>query len=387
MNITIPSIDPDEFHDELARRPGAVVTSPLVGALGPISFLFPDGSGHTYRLVDRTVVIERGVAPDAATVVELDESAFSAFVAEYLTVPGLHIQGLVRHPVGGYMEFDEWEPVLRFVWSGRPVFDPTTIEHPDPSTAFVWGRDRLEDVGAFLSINGFAVVRGVFTPEEVALLDTEIDRLAAAASPTDGDSWWVTGPDGADHVCQLHYTSLTSSAIAAIESDARVRALVDCVDASYVAHPTNGNGHFAVLKNPGSTGGLTDLAWHVDCGLGGHPVLCPSIHIGVQLRSMTPETGEMQFLAGSHLASARRPSGDESVPLPIVAVTAQPGDVTIHVPDAMHAAPPPSGSAEGRRTIYFAFGPPSMAEVFGHKEGYDQMLFKGDGHVGFEQAD
>ena len=38
-----------------------------------------------------------------------------------------------------------------------------------------------------------------------------------------------------------------------------------------------------MITNPGATEGLSDLPWHVDCGLGGHPVLCPTVNLGIQL--------------------------------------------------------------------------------------------------------
>jgi ectoine hydroxylase-related dioxygenase (phytanoyl-CoA dioxygenase family) len=194
----------------------------------------------------------------------------------------------------------------------------------------------------------------------------------------------VTGPDGDEHACQLHYTSLNSELIANLEGDPRITELVASVDRSLVAHPTIGNGHFAVLKNPGVAGGLTDLAWHVDCGLGGHPILCPSLHIGIQVREMTVESGPMMFLAGSHHSTSVRPTPDQERTWPVVRVTAKPGDITLHSPDAVHAAPPPTGSVEGRRTLYMAFGRPELAEIFGFKEGYDHLIFPKEGHVEFE---
>jgi hypothetical protein len=33
--------------------------------------------------------------------------------------------------------------------------------------------------------------------------------------------------------------------------------------------------------------GLSDLPWHRDCGLGGHPVTCPTLNVGIQLDAAT----------------------------------------------------------------------------------------------------
>ena len=328
-----------------------------------------------------------GIDDEAETVIELDDDAFSAFASEYLTAPGLQIQQRINFRRGGYAAFDAWEPALRLLYCGRPVYDPDAFADVDLTREFVWGVDSIDDIAASFRRTGYAVIRRVFSADEAAAFDAELDRLAAEADATNGDSWWVAGDDGVDHVCQLHYTSLSSPLIDALERDARVIELAACYDPSFVAHPTIGNGHFAVLKNPGVTGGLTDLTWHVDCGLGGHPVMCPSMHIGIQLRPMNPATGEMRFLAGSHLASARRPTAQEAEEWPIAAVIAEPGDVTLHVPDAVHAAPPPTGDGPGRRTIYLSYGPASLDQVFGYKQGFDDMLFKDDGHVEFDAGD
>lgn len=387
MPLSVPAVDCVEFHQRLAARVPVSVPMALIGHLEPIALTIADGSAVTYRIIDDAVTFSMEVGTDATTVVEFDEPAFSAFVTEHLTAAGVHIQQMVRYRRGSFGDFDSWEPVLRLLYSGRPIYDPREFSALDPTIDFEWGVDSTDDIGAFLHRHGFAVVRRVFTTEEAMALDAELDRLAAIATPTDGDSWWVTDDDGVDHVCQLHYTSLSSALIAQLEDDPRVRALVGCTDESFVAHPTNGNGHFAVLKNPGVSGGLTDLPWHVDCGLGGHPILCPSMHLGIQVRPMDERTGEMRFLAGSHLGSARRPTADDTFAVPVVVVTAEPGDVTLHLPDALHAAPPPAGTGPGRRTIYLSYGPASLNELFEHRTGYDQMLFRGDGRVEFDQSD
>lgn len=383
MALTIPSIDFGRFHEQLFQRQQTRVESPLVGDLQPLAFCLPNNQAVTYRLVNGVVGIEMSLANDAVTVIEMNDAAFAAFASEYLTAPGLQIQQMISFRRGDYGQFDAWEPVLRSLYSQRPIYDPNQVPTDVLDTAFIWGSSSTVEIADFLHAFGFAVVRNVFSPAEVDAFDREIDRLTALASPSDGQSWWVQGAAGDDRVCQLHYTSLLSELFAGLESDDRMQSLVNEVDQSFVPHPEIGNGHFAVVKNPGVTGGLTDLPWHVDCGLGGHPVLCPSLHIGVQIRAMNEHSGEMKFLAGSHLACVPRPTKDQLSSLPVVTVHAEPGDITLHFPDALHAAPPPNGSGEGRRTLYLSYGRPELSTVFGYKQGYDQMLFKGDGHVEF----
>ena len=381
MTFVLPSVDFDEFHERLAKS--APIGNQRFAHLKPITFVLPDGRSVTYRVNGNDIEWSFGTTEHEGTVISIDEFSFGAFATEYLTAPALQIQQRISFVSGGYADFDQWEPLLRVLYVGRPLYEPDVIDRSGLDRVFIWGTDSLEEISAFYTNFGFAIVRGVFSAEETAQLDRELDRLADAADASDGDSWWVTSQGGEEKVCQLHYTSLTSPLIAQLESDRRVQQLVDCISPDFVAHPTIGNGHFAVLKNPGVTGGLTDLSWHVDCGLGGHSILCPSLHIGVQIREMTMESGPMMFLAGSHRTSAVRPSHEDEKSWPVVTVTAQPGDVTLHSPDAVHAAPPPTGAVDGRRTIYLSFGRPELSEVFDFKEGYDHLIFPKEGHVEF----
>ena len=387
MTFVLPSIDFTEFH---ANLPGVVaLDTDQFDHLKPISFLFPRDRSVTYRVNNGTVEWSFGTADRdeggtaEATVIAIDEFSFGAFVGEFLTAPALQIQQRIRFESGSYGDFDTWEPLLRRLYTGRPLYDPAAVDRSDLDRVFIWGNDALSEISDFYDKYGFAVVRGVFSPSEATSIDREIDVLAHEANAENGESWWVTTESGEERVCQLHYTSLVSSTIAELEVDERIKQLVACINPQLIAHPEIGNGHFAVLKNPGVTGGLTDLAWHVDCGLGGHSLLCPSLHIGVQLREMTAESGPMMFLAGSHKTSSVRPTRDQEQSWPVVTVTAQPGDVTLHSPDAVHAAPPPTGSANGRRTLYLSFGPPDLSNVFGFKEGYDHLVFENDGHAEF----
>lgn len=385
MTFVMPAIGLEEFHQQLAKS--VPISSDRFGDLRPLSFLLPDGRSVTYTILNESVTWTLGHAGTPGTpgtVVAIDETSFGTFALEYLTAPALQIQQRINFESGDFGELDRWEPLLRLLYVGRPVYNPDLVDRSNLNQEFVWGEDSVDKISSYFHTYGFAVIRRVFAPEELRDLDAELDRLAAAADPNDGDSWWVAnGTD--DRVCQLHFASLISPPLDQLERDKRIRQLVEAIDPEYVAHPTTGVGHFAVFKNPGITGGLSDLAWHVDCGLGGHPVTCPNMHIGIQVREMTVESGPMMFLAGSHLSSPVRPVGEQERSWPVVTVTAEPGDVTLHSPDAVHAAPPPTGTSEGRRTIYLSFGKPELSKLFGYKEGYDHIIFPKEGHVEFKE--
>jgi hypothetical protein len=246
--------------------------------------------------------------------------------------------------------------------------------------------DSDEDLATFLAETGFLHVRGVFSGEEIAALDGETERLRADARPDDGKSWWATQADGTEVCCRLIYTSLRSERIGALADDPRlVRLAALHPGEALEAAPECLDGISVVLKHPDVTAGLSDLPWHRDCGLGGHPVICPGFNIGVQLDAATAETGQLHFHAGTHLGSSHplRPPGDGSgaeTPQPVVAVTTEPGDVTVHYGHVLHAAPAPTGGG-GRRAMYVGFVRPETRAFVGDGHGYNDVLFERDGQV------
>jgi hypothetical protein len=224
-------------------------------------------------------------------------------------------------------------------------------------------------------------VRGVFSGAEIDVLRAEVERLAAVATPDDGRSWWATRADGSPVCCRLIYLPLASEPVAALGADSRVRRIaalpglpleptLDCLD-----------GFSVVIKHPEVVEGLSDLPWHRDCGLGGHPVLCPGLQIGIQLDAASAETGQLHMLAGSHSCSSHQLDPGDETRLPAVAIDTEPGDVTVHYGHLLHAAPPPTGAGPGRRALYASFVRPETLEYIGPGHGYNDLLFERDGAV------
>jgi hypothetical protein len=67
--------------------------------------------------------------------------------------------------------------------------------------------------------------------------------------------------------------------------------------------------------------------------------------------------------------------------MPVVAIDTQPGDVTVHDPHALHAAPPPTGSGPGRRALYASFVRPETTTYIGVGRAYNDVLFEHDTRV------
>jgi ectoine hydroxylase-related dioxygenase (phytanoyl-CoA dioxygenase family) len=138
------------------------------------------------------------------------------------------------------------------------------------------------------------------------------------------------------------------------------------------------DGPMVFVKNSNVVKGNGDLGWHVDDGIGGHPVMCPLIQAGVQLDHANPANGQLLVLAGSHrYAKHWRKWGDESG-LPVVAIETEPGDLTLHFGDTMHTTPPPTADDAGRRALYFKFSEPHTFEWVPAGCHYNDALFRPD---------
>ena len=157
-------LDFDDFHRrELPARlvggNGRLAASDVRG-VSPIAFRLLDGGAYTYVPADDAILIVAGV-DSAETVAELAEPDWRDFVAELHTAAGLVHGGRAQFTGGGYAHFERWEPALRAMFDGRPIYDPSALALPAPlDRAFTLDDPAL---GAFLQGAGFALVKDVFT--------------------------------------------------------------------------------------------------------------------------------------------------------------------------------------------------------------------------------
>jgi hypothetical protein len=218
--------------------------------------------------------------------------------------------------------------------------------------------------------------------EEIDRLRAEVAAAVDAARPDDRRSWW-TNVDGEEVCSRVSYLNDRSEHIAGLGADSRFTRIAGLggPDLRDAQDRLDGNG--VVIKVPGATEGLSDLPWHRDCGMGGHPVKCPMLNVGIQLDPATAATGQLLMIAGSHRGTSRLPRRREAEHLPVVPLTTAPGDVTVHFGHTLHAAPPPTDpGAHGRRALYLTFVPPITFDMVGPGQGYNDVLFTRDGgHV------
>ncbi len=383
MKLTTPEIDFDAFHrGELPRRlaqgNGALAWADVKDA-PPLGFRIADTGGYTYLPSAGTIHIAQGTS-QADTIVELSLTAWRQLVCEYLTPIGLAYANQLRFARGDYSGLGRWEAALWAMFMGRPVYDPAAVDltaidgRPlDLRRRFDAG-DSFDQMRDFLLKTGYLVVRGLFSSGEIETLRSEVTRIAEQARPGDRHSWWAKNAAGEDLLSRLLYLSEKSAAIAALEDDPRLVKLASMAEVPLISVRNRMDSPVAMLKVAGAVSGLADYPWHVDCGLGLHPILCPALNIGIQLDAMTPESGQLYMLAGSWRYSCRQGPDTSYDGLPVVALETEPGDCTVHFGHNLHAAPPPK-AARGRRTMYLSFCKPGFEQIFAPGESPNDVLY------------
>ncbi len=386
---TFPVLDFDEFHRELPARLAAGNGAKARAALRDehtVALRVPGSGGYTYRPAAGTIEVLAGT-DTATTVVELEAGTWSDYAHELRTGFGLLYGDMARCSRGRLDDLIAWDPAIRAMYSGRPVYGPARRDlvgldgSPlDLAAVFTLDSDPSE-MRHFLRTTGFLHVREVFDSDEVAALREEEQRLYALARPGDDRSWWATTGEGVDVCCRLTYVNERSELLARAHDHGRLASLVEAVtgdDLRVAVNDRRGDGHSVVIKHPDVVQGLSDLPWHVDCGLGGHPIMCPGINVGVQLDAASAESGQLHFLAGSNgFTAVHLPASELATDAyPTVAVTTRPGDVTIHFTDTLHAAPPPTGGGAGRRALYLTWSNPMVMEFIPPGQGYNDVVLR-----------
>ena len=385
-------IDFDRFHSEelpkiLAGR-GAVISEHDAAALRTIAFQLPDGRAYSFVPDGQCFTVQRGITT-AETVIEVPYDGWCSFVWELQTSFALLYSDRLKVTQGSFSQMALWEPVFRVTVDGQDLYD---IDHPaavkdahgvdlDFTRTFTLD-DSDDEIADFLHRAGFVHLRGVMSPEEIADLRVDVEAGIASARPDDHRSWWTT-VDGKEVCNRVNYLNDQSPLIAGIGSDSRFLRIAALGGPDLRDAPDRLDGNGVVIKVPGSVGGLADLPWHRDCGMGGHPIKCPMLNVGIQLDPANADNGQLHMIPGSHKGTSRLPSPREAAGLPTVALSTEPGDVTIHFGHTLHSAPPPTNvRAIGRRALYLSFVPPLIFEMVGPGQGYNDVLFtRDDGRI------
>lgn len=376
-------IDFEAFHrrrlPELLAAGHGALAAPAVRQLPAIAFrLAGSPQAWSYRAGGDGVEVLPG-AEEAAVEVVLDHTAWSGLVQDLETAPGLLYGDRIAEHRGDMMQFVLWEPALRAMFHGRPLYDPQGLALRDdrgkpltPDQAFTLA-DSPQAMGQYLQTCGYLLAKAVFDDGEIEAFRAGAERLQRQAREGDQHSWWGRNEAGEAVLCRVIHAGI-EPCYRDLYEDSRVLQLRQAMPAGLVpCDPAEKDGLTVIYKNPGVVSGLSDLPWHRDCGMGGHGVMCPTVVLSIYLYDATEEAGALRFMPGSHLASVGFADAADEAVEGAVTVAARAGDVTLHLSDVMHAAPPPTAvSGPFRQSVLLSWHPP-----FHHHRGerhYNDVL-------------
>ncbi len=387
-SVGLPAVDFDDFHrHELPRRLRAGKSEEVawdVEGKAPIAIALPDGRAWSYVCEMGRVGVVPGVVDDALTVLEIiDLESWLDYLYEFRTRYGLLYSKAVLFLRGSFDSWDEWEPAIRCMYSGRPIYDPRSLDFRDREGAplDLHQQFQLDDdpevMSHFLRSTGYLVVKKAFDLEFIDALRAEVNRIRDAAVEGELTSWWSDIGDGRRLPYRLTYLSDQSELIAGLYEHSVVRELIALAKENVVPVPDRIEGILAVVKeermNTDATG-FANLDFHTDCGFGACHLTCPCVLCGVQLDAMGPGSSQLEMIAGTYGKAYHNVRKDMTPDrYPIVALVTQPGDATVHYGCGLHGGPPATGP-EPRRTLYVQHYGPGALDLIGPYEGYNQIM-------------
>jgi len=376
-----------EFHTSrlpaLNARNKDLVVDDLAGA-PPIAFRIPDGTAYTWLLTPDGIRVVEGDS-DADTLVELDEVTFSHYLHDLLTASGSVRTDRATLARGSLTGWKRWEPATRTLLTGKPIYteavwDTLVDRNSRPLNlfrAFSPDGDR-DEMRHFLSTAGYLHIKGVYTAEEAATFSAAVEIVRSKATPGDPFSWWSLNAAGDEVVTRINYLGRYSDMLQQTSFEPRMTEYALLANPGLRVCDDRLDGPMVFIKNPGVVKGDGDLGWHVDDGIGGHPVMCPLIQAGIQLDHANAANGQLMVLAGSHRHTKHWLKWGEERNLPRVALDTEPGDLTLHYGDTMHSTPPPTAPDAGRRALYYKFAEEKTFRWVPSGCHYNDALFHAD---------
>jgi len=248
-----------------------------------------------------------------------------------------------------------------------PSSSSTSALVVDPAAVAVFDATGLDHLATFFDINGFAVVRGLWSDDELDAAQADLielqQRLVAGELPPECGTAILDDPDAlvegepfAHYVC--HATEVSPSAHGLVTHPVLVAVMHRLLGPTAWLLDYERFGVVYQDARPGRASGYSRIGWHSDFQSGPHLAIWPSVAFTIHLDATSPANGFLRAVPGSHHRPADLPDGFEKVPGEI-AVYCERGDVLLHHADLWHAAAratedPPGGVRRHLRGSWYA---------------------------------
>ena len=370
----------DDWQEANARNGRRAASDAAWLVLGPLTINVDDGAWTIYPRKYTIDVVPGDAFTEAC--ITLDRSAFADLFCERRTAMGLIVAGRVSGDPISHETFYQWDPVLRSLIDGRPVYRPggVTLQSLDGSLLDLDQRfrpgERTTEAAHFLTETGFLLMENVFTEAELDEIDADLAAAVSSARIDDGTSWWATTRGGERYPCRILDFASKSCALQGLFADPRYTAIGALLGDGHRPGDPFGE-HFSdvtaegLLKRVDSVDGLVCLPWHKDCDRGGHSMFCVGLTVGICLTPVDEAHGGLDVIAGSHRANIARSQIDGALDLPAVTLRAQRGDLTVHMSCTLHRSTHPT--SRERRVAYTGFTLPPRTDD-SHAEDAESQL-------------
>jgi hypothetical protein len=343
----------------LIDRHGALVVAGVEALGAPPLTVEADGSAWSLAVVDGRLVLRDG-AVDGALVVTLDADQFAAWAHLQRSLAAFGIMGHLSSRGGSDRDVAVWDSLWLALHEGWPVVDDGLTFLDRDGSPLDLGRsftrdDDPADVAHFLREAGYLHLKGWLEADDMARIADEMDAALPRYTEGDGRSWWAVLEDGS-HRCvrmqQFLPHSPTTARVFGSDRWEQLRTTLQADETLVQGRPGDSVVE-ALVKPPGVERGISDVSFHRDCHLGGHPYDCSGVDIGVAVTGSDPTTGRLQVVAGSHRVGIPALVAMTDPYLPVVSVWTEPGDLTVHLSCTLHESTPPVTT--GRKVMYAPF--------------------------------
>ena len=370
-----------QFHESLNKNPSLLADAGRPLRLGQtLCWLIDESETYVYQKLKNGLKIVANKVPAELTI-RISAKNFQRLIDEDLSLFGLIYSNSLEIVKGDYSMIDNWYSALQQLFYQRPIWHRDIADafaHIDLQQSFDLATQQKQ-AGEFLREAGFVHLKSVFSPDEVTAFKAAVAHQVTLANANDKQSWWAKNRKGDELCCRLIYLNQHQPLFADFPTDPRMLAIAELAKEHLLPAGNRMDGVNCVMKHSEVVEGIADLAWHKDCDLGGHSLICPGLIVGIQLDPANAENGQLRFLAGSQHSSNSQI--DETEPgLPIAAIETQPGDVTAHFCHVSHEAPAPKGTNANRRVLYCGYYQQKLLDRIPEGQSYNDVLYTtGDG--------
>ncbi|MDE0884857.1 MAG: phytanoyl-CoA dioxygenase family protein [Myxococcota bacterium] len=351
-------VDPQLFFGEtLPAQLDAhqALIEPGARSLGLRTFALEiEGEAWTLAWRDGRVDVSSGITPGPRARLSVEQ--FSDLVNDQSTPIALMSNNLLDMPEGGLPDFLNWWLVLRSALDARRIHAQGDLKIEKALLRSFSPEDSDELMREYLEQFGYLHIKGLFSAEEMAAVESDFSVAAPHFEKSDPRAWFAQTHDGVEHLVRMEGFDRYSSTCTELIDEARFQRIgtIPGLDHSQGTRKP-GTRVGALVKPIGVVRGISDVPWHKDCSLGRHSYECSNLTVGISVTGANAASGQLRVVPGSHRALVwPAPCLQPGLDLEPLDLPTQTGDVTVHLSCTQHMAQPPV--ERERKVLYTGFG-------------------------------